>query len=93
VDVRPQRIGGPRPSYPEELKREGVGGQATVEVIIDPSGYPEPGSIRVLTATRREFGEAAATVVAASCYSPGLRHGLPVRVRLRIPMRFWTTRS
>jgi hypothetical protein len=38
-------------SYPEELKRRGVGGMVEVQFIVDASGKVQPGSVEVLDAT------------------------------------------
>jgi len=93
VTVRPKRIGGKPVHYPEDLKRARISGEAIVEVVIDARGYPEPGSVVVIGATYSAFGAAAARAITESCYSPGLRDGQPVRVRLAVPIKFWVTAS
>jgi TonB family protein len=74
------------PVYPDALLAERVSGEATVEIIIDREGR---GRLpRVVSASRAEFGWAAATAAAQWVFDPPKRGGNPVDVRVTIPFGF-----
>jgi protein TonB len=75
-------------TYPQREREAGRAGATIIQVIIDARGLPEPGSETVLAATDSAFADAAARVVAGSCFSPAKRDGQPVRVRVAIPINF-----
>lgn len=72
--------------YPMALIKEGVGGTAVIECIIDRSGkvvLP-----RIIEASREEFGWSAATAASRWRFAPPTVKGKPVDVKVRIPFKF-----
>jgi TonB family protein len=72
--------------YPRLLRRQGVPGQTQVQLVIDPEGRVEPGSIQVFFSTDPAFEEPARRVVEEMEFSPGRLGGRPVRVRAMVPI-------
>ena len=70
---RPVLIGAP--VYPFDLLLEGVKGKAAVTFAIDPAGRTR--QIAVESASRPEFGAAAAAMVAAWRFDPAMKDGKP----------------
>lgn len=74
------------PAIPEALAAAGVAADAEVEIIIDRNGRVQwP---RVVSATREDFGWAAATAVARWQFAPPTQQGKPVDVRVRVPLGY-----
>lgn len=75
------------PVFPRSVDPEACpGGNAEIEVIVDRSGRAR--LPRIVSASRREFGWAAATAFSQWVFSPPRRGGLPVDARLRMPFQF-----
>lgn len=94
-----QKVAGPRgldsplaplwravPKYPPAFRAEQLQGSAVIEVIIDKTGRSRVP--KIVSATREEFGWAAATAVAQWVFAPPIRGGEPVDVRVQIPFQF-----
>ncbi len=74
------------PTYPFDAKRTGLGGEVTVEFMVDEGGYVrEP---RVTHSTDRVFEESAVRAVARWRFEPGKRAGQIVRFRMAVPIVF-----
>lgn len=73
-------------SYPEELKRRGVGGMVEVQFIVDASGKVQAGSVEVLDATNTQLGEAAKRVAERLTFQPGKAGGAAVRSKVVLPI-------
>lgn len=84
VPIRP--ISRPDPVYPPEAKRAEVDADVSVEIVVGPDGRV----VEARSLTRAGYGldEAAVQAIRAWRFSPPLRHGRPVRVRMRWPFRF-----
>lgn len=74
------------PAYPDTLRTEKPNGAATIEFIVDRDGRGR--LARIISATREEFGWAAATAVEQWIFEPPRRGGQPVDVRVSIPFSF-----
>jgi TonB family protein len=74
------------PAYPEALRAEKPEGQAMIEFLVDREGRGR--LARVVSATREEFGWAAATAVNQWVFDPPRRGGLPVDLRVSLPFQF-----
>ncbi|MDB6095488.1 MAG: transport protein TonB [Verrucomicrobia bacterium] len=72
--------------YPKLLEEQAVAGVAQLEFIIDQGGRVR--APRIVSASREEFGWAAATAVQQWFYEPPRRRGKPVDVRLSMPFEF-----
>jgi TonB family protein len=79
VDVRPERLSGPFPRYPEMLRQAGIEGTVRLEFVITTDGRVDSATIKVLQATNRAFEGPAKHVIAGSMYTPGEVGGEPVR--------------
>jgi TonB family protein len=74
------------PSYPSRLFQEKPSGEATIQFIVDRTGRSR--LARIVSATREEFGWAAATAVEQWVFDPPRRGGQPTDVRVSIPFKF-----
>jgi TonB family protein len=75
------------PNYPAALKTDGApAGHAEIEFVIDRDGRAR--LPRIVSATREEFGWAAATAVAQWLFKQPRRGGEPVDVKVKIPFEF-----
>ncbi len=79
--------------YPPRLRKAGIEGWVTLEVIVDSAGVPEPASLRVLEASHAGFVTSATQVVLAARFRPGQVRGRPVRVLIRQPIVFRIVRG
>jgi protein TonB len=93
VEERPERIAGPLPRYPEILRQAGIGGQATVECIVDSAGRAEAGSVRIVSSSNPLFDQPAREAIVASLFRPGRLAGRAVRVRVQVPLTFQVSRG
>ena len=80
VEVRPARISGPFPRYPEMLRQAGIEGRVLLEFVIQLDGSVDSSSLNVLETTNRAFVGPARAVIEGSLYTPGEVDGKPVRV-------------
>ncbi len=74
------------PAYPHALREEGPAGEAKIEFIIDRFGRAR--APRVISATREEFGWAAATAISQWVFEPPMKKGEPADVKVVIPVGF-----
>ena len=74
------------PEYPRSLKQAGVEGVVEVEFIVDESGRVR--DARVVRASAPEFAAPTLAAVARWRFEPGLRQGMPVNFRMRVPVVF-----
>ena len=72
--------------YPAALRPKRIQGEARIEFIIDRDGRAR--LPRVISATREEFGWAAATAISQWVFERPMRKGEPVDVRVSIPVDF-----
>lgn len=74
------------PQYPAEMRQAGIGGEVTVEFVVDSKGrVVNPVAV---SSTRREFETAATDAVAQWEYSAGQRGGRNVNTRIREVIAF-----
>ena len=86
VSTRAQLLVGGSPSYPAEARRAEVEARVPLEIVVDTAGRVV--EARVLKAAGYGFDEAATTAVKGYRFSPALREGKPVRVRMRWSVQF-----
>jgi TonB family protein len=74
-------------AYPSAMREAGMTGRATVTMVVDPAGVP-----RLVTVTGssgvRELDEASVRVARGIRLSPPTLNGVPVWVRVRVPVEF-----
>ena len=73
-------------SYPTALRAQGVTGAVTLELVTSREGVVE--SVSVLSASDRQFGDAARLVAERMRFVPASVRGIPVRCRFTLPIRF-----
>lgn len=74
------------PVIPEAMVAAGAAADAEIEIIIDQDGRVQ--LPRIVSATREDFGWAAATAVARWQFVPPTQQGKPVDVRVRVPLGY-----
>lgn len=82
----PERLGGRIPWYPGLLQRARRGGIVIMQVVIDTTGIPEPGSFRIVVASDSGFIQSARTALLAWVYKPGRVMGHKVQTRVTQPI-------
>jgi protein TonB len=75
--------------YPSILRDSRTTGRVLVELVVDENGRVRPGSAEVVEATHPAFGEAALRAVERFRFTPAMMGGVPVPVRVTIPIN-WT---
>jgi len=76
--------------YPSTLRDSRVSGRVVIELIVDEEGRPRPGSVRVIEASHPAFEQATLRAVERFRFTPARMMGIPVPVRVTIPIQ-WTT--
>ena len=76
----------PGPVYPLGLPAQGIAGKAMVEFLVDHDGQAQ--LPRIIDATNKEFGWAAATAVQQWVFEKPTRKGQPAFVRVQVPIEF-----
>jgi TonB family protein len=74
--------------YPKALKRKRVVGEATVGLVVLPTGEPYLRSLKLEQATHPEFGEALMDAVTTMHFAPAKRNGSAVPQRTSLTVRF-----
>ena len=88
VEDRPELLAAPVPPYPALLREARVEGLVTIEVVVDTTGRPEPGSLRVVQSDNAGFNAAAVATIRGALFRPGRVWGRAVRVLVRVPVAF-----
>jgi protein TonB len=86
LDREPRARTQPAPSYPYDLRSQGVEGTVNVEFAVDEAGNTYDATI--VGATASGFADAALRAVARWKFEPGLKNGRHVRFRLSVPIMF-----
>lgn len=76
--------------YPRNAQRQSVEGKVFVEFVIDKRGLPS--QFRVIKGIGAGCDEEAMRVIALSKWKPGKQRGIPVNVRMVIPIAFQLTK-
>lgn len=83
--VAPQRLSGPEPLYPDDVKKQGVQGIVILEVIVDENGdVVAPHILKPLPG----LNESALTAVRAWKFRPATRDGKPVMALFNLTIQF-----
>ena len=83
LDVQPKPAFRARPMFPDELRKAGIGGEATVEVVIDAEGAVR--NATVLRATHPAIGDSVAEAVSQWKFEPAQKDGRAVATRMQVP--------
>lgn len=84
--TNPQVLEGRQPVYPEELKKQGVMGEARILTRIDATGAVTEASVK--SATHEAFGAAALDAVRGWRFKPAEENGQPIAATVTIPLLF-----
>ncbi|HVU18100.1 MAG TPA: TonB family protein [Candidatus Didemnitutus sp.] len=87
LDQAPRAISRRLPPYPSSLRADGKPGKAEVEYLVDKNGDAQLPV--VVSASRPEFGYAAAQAVSSWLFEPPLQHDRPVMTRCRASFSFF----
>lgn len=74
------------PEHPPQLMEQKIEGEAQIECLVGADG--KVGEVKVLSATRPEFGEAALAAVRQWEFKAGRKDGKPTAMRVTIPFTF-----
>jgi TonB family protein len=88
IVVRPQRLSGPMPEYPEYLLRLNVQGTVVVDCVIDTLGHPEPSSLHVISSANSGFNLSAITTVQFSVFRVARTPWQPLRIHVKMPVTY-----
>jgi len=86
LDQMPKAIVQVAPVYPFDAKSQNLTGGVTVEFVVDESGRVH--NPRVIRASDAVFAEPTLRAVEQWRFTPGKRHGVPVRFRMSVPVNF-----
>jgi len=85
--ARPLYRENPRPSYPSVARRRGYEGIVVLEVLVMETG--RVGDIRIFHSSgHRRLDRAAEDAVRKWRFEPGTRNGIPLRMTVKVPIRF-----
>lgn len=85
-DQRPVPVKTPPPSYPDQLRRDGVNGTVAIKVLVDEEG--NVAECTVSKSTRQEFEAPAVAAVRNWKFKPATKGGAPVKARFIVPIQF-----
>jgi len=88
VTERPYARTGPLLDYPDELRRRAIEGHVILSVVIAIEGMVDSSSITIVKRDRSAFQAEALRWARDASYWPGCRAGVPVRVRVTVPIDF-----
>jgi TonB family protein len=74
------------PTYPFELKKRGIQGEALVTFVVDTQGKVR--DLQIVRADHSEFAKAGAAAAVRWEFTPGRKDGVPVNTRMQIPIGF-----
>lgn len=86
LDQQPVARSQTRPLYPFEMRRNGIGGEAVVDFIVDTNG--DVLNAYAVSSSRQEFEAAAVTAVSQWKFKPGRVRGENVNTHMQVPIRF-----
>jgi TonB family protein len=93
VDVVPERLSCPMPTYPPAQLAAGTEGNVLVRFITEQDGYVLREFIEVVRSTHEDFVNPAVGMIARCRFRPGRVEGEPVRVMVEMPIIFRPSRG
>jgi RNA polymerase sigma factor (sigma-70 family) len=91
LDEKPKPIARESPVYPPELRKAGIGGEATVSFIVDSTGKVL--EARAVKSSRPEFEAPCVAAVSNWQFEPGRIKGQPVNTQVVLPITFKMDKS
>lgn len=80
------------PFYPDSLRAFEIEGTVEASFVVDTSGRPLEGTVKIVRASSRGFGDAVMRAIRYSRFIPARRDGTPVRQRMSLTFEFTTDR-
>ncbi|HUG10903.1 MAG TPA: TonB family protein [Opitutaceae bacterium] len=85
-DIRPKLLKVVNAEYPEKLRKAGIRGRVIVEFFLDRKGrVVNPVAVE---SPHPELSRLAVEAVSKSVFTPGIKNGVPVNVRMQMPVTF-----
>jgi periplasmic protein TonB len=86
LDQIPEAVYRPEPTYPYEMRKQGISGQVVVQFIVDSQGNVLDAF--AVSSTQHDFEEPAVQAVSRWKFRPGRKDGRAVATRMEIPIVF-----
>ncbi|HEU5173244.1 MAG TPA: TonB family protein [Gemmatimonadaceae bacterium] len=80
------------PFYPDSLRAFEVAGTVEASFVVDTTGRPLEGSVRIVKTSSAAFGDAVTRAIRYSRFFPARKDGRPVRQRMTLTFEFTTDR-
>lgn len=74
------------PTYPMQLKRDGITGMVSVSIMVNAQGEVE--DAKVVKSSNPGFDQAALDAVSKWKFKPAKKDGAPVSVKVVVPVKF-----
>lgn len=88
VESPAEKIGGPSPVYPENLRTSGIEGEVMVQFIVNEDGRYEPGSLKVLDSSNSSFVSAVKAALPQMRFRAARVGGQKVSQLVQMPFEF-----
>ncbi len=88
IDEPVKYLDGPLPEYPFAQRQQGIEGMAVLRYVVDESGKPVLGTMRVIAASGTGFMNSAITAVSKSRFRPGRTAGCSIPMLVEQVVRF-----
>jgi periplasmic protein TonB len=87
IEAKPKYLENDPPDYPRIARRRGYCGTVVVEVFVSRTGRAEDVTL-FSSSGHRILDESALSAVADWRFEPGTKNGIPVPMRVKVPVRF-----
>lgn len=77
-----------KPDYPFDMKRAGLSGVVAVNCLIDQNGRVQDARVENANTPGTAFSTSALEAIRQWTFTPAIRNGTPIAVRVTLPMSF-----
>lgn len=88
VESPAEKIGGPSPVYPENLRTSGVEGEVMVQFVVNENGRYEPGTLKILDSSNSAFVSAVKAALPQMRFRAAKVGGQNVSQLVQMPFQF-----
>ena len=88
VESPAEKIGGPNPVYPENLRSSGIEGEVMVQFVVNENGRYEPGTLKILDSSNPAFVASVKAALPQMRFSPARVGGQKVQQLVQLPFEF-----
>lgn len=92
VDSPVEKIGGPSPVYPENLRASGIEGEVMVQFVVNENGRYEPGTLKILDSSNSSFVSAVKAALPRMRFRAAKAGGQKVSQLVQMPFEFHLNR-